>query len=62
MNFTNKITNVTHKIEFKTTKFNGLEYWICLLDGRVIAEAFSLPGLRSQVLDLIRHQNWNDNA
>lgn len=46
-------------LQFKQQKLNGFEYWVCLVDSKVIATAFSLCGVRSKVLQLIKHKNWS---
>lgn len=57
-------------IFFESRKLNQLTYWVCVCDNgpvdssgqrafTVIAQAWSLVGVRSQVLSLLRNQKWS---
>ena len=42
----------------KTVANRVTEIWVAVVNGKEVAHAYSLPGLRSQVLLLIRNKNW----
>jgi len=43
-------------VRFETKSLNGLTYWVCLCDNKVIAQAWSMQGLRSLVwVTILRH-------
>ncbi len=48
-----------HNFTFKLIKRLDYWIWICKMDGRLIAHAFTLPGVRAKVLQLLRHNNWS---
>ena len=46
-------------LDFVSLNKKGLTYWVCLKDNKIIAQAWSLVGVRSQVLSLLRNQKWS---
>lgn len=46
-------------LNFLSQQKNGLTYWVCLKDNKIIAQAWSLVGVRSQVLSLLRNHKWS---